>query len=389
VRQRRFRIRAAACLAAAVVTTAFAAASAEAVDPATVQADVDAVHDAGAIGVIARVRDGSGAFAARAGVANVNTGAPIKKDSYIRIGSATKPFIATVILQLVGEGELSLDDTVDDWLPGLVSGNGNDGSAITVRQLLQHTSGIQDYFDDLYEDYDTPEEFEANRLVTYTPEQLVAMAVSHPPLFAPGTDFSYSNTGYVIAGMIIEEVTGETWEHEVRQRILDELDLEDTFTPDVRTSLPAPHPRLYNQFAEGGPFVDVTVPALADETTAAGALISTTRDLGHFFRALMRGGLLDPAEMTALKTTVPDPQAEQLLPGSRYGLGIEYHPLSCGGAYWSHGGDGFGYGVDDGVTEDGQRSAVIFRSSRPAEIDPFLGQLFGSFALVDHALCAD
>ena len=125
----------------------------------------------------------------------------------------TKSFVATLVLQLVGEGRLSLDDNLERWLPGLVP----KGEQITVRELLNHTSGLYNYTDDLPE---PPRRFR--------PQQLVAIATDHKPLFAPGTEFSYSNTNYILAGLHVERVTGQRLADQLEQRIFQPLGLDDT-----------------------------------------------------------------------------------------------------------------------------------------------------------------
>jgi len=125
----------------------------------------------------------------------------------------TKSFVAILVLQLVGEGRLSLDDNLERWLPGLVP----KGEQITVRELLNHTSGLYNYTDDLPE---PPRRFR--------PQQLVAIATDHKPLFAPGTEFSYSNTNYILAGLHVERVTGQRLADQLEQRIFQPLGLDDT-----------------------------------------------------------------------------------------------------------------------------------------------------------------
>nr|BFE77775.1 hypothetical protein GCM10020093_003760 [Planobispora longispora] len=127
----------------------------------------------------------------------------------------TKTFVATVVLQLAEEGTLSLDDTVERWLPGVVKGNGNDGGAITIRHLLQHTSGIPE----AYPSFASLEDYLKHRYDPFTAEQIVAEAVKRKPGFAPGKDWMYSNTGYLLISMIIEKATGNPWHVEVRDRV--------------------------------------------------------------------------------------------------------------------------------------------------------------------------
>lgn len=317
------------------------------------QREVDAIHDSGAVGVLAEVTTPEGRDSARAGTASIGSGKPVPLDAEFRVASTTKTFTATVILQLAGEGRLSLDDTVAHWLPGVVSGHGNDGSRTTVRELLQHTSGIYDSVSDLPL-FASAAGFQANRFRTYTPGQLVAMAMQHAPLFPPGTHWSYSNTNYILLGMIIKKVTGQSWAHEVNARILRPLGLRHTTTPGTFPFIPGPHAEGYSNFGSGAP-IDVTVfnPSAGD---AAASIISTTGDLGRFFTALIDGRLLAPAQLAAMETTVPAP-AEG--PGARYGLGLGWVPLSCGGGYYGHPGGVRGYHTWDAVTLDARRTVVV------------------------------
>jgi D-alanyl-D-alanine carboxypeptidase len=142
----------------------------------------------------------------------------------------TKSFVATVALQLVGEHKLGLDDHLERWLPRLVP-NGDD---ITVHQLLNHTSGLYDYSDDLPE---PPRSFR--------PQALIAIANRHKPLFSPGTRFSYSNTNYILAGLLIERVTGQRLAAQLRQRIFQPLGLRDTELPSTQPTIAGPHAHGY------------------------------------------------------------------------------------------------------------------------------------------------
>jgi hypothetical protein len=116
-------------------------------------------------------------------------------DGHFRTGSDTKTFVAVVVLQLVGEGRIGLDHPVARWLPGLIAGNGNDERRITVRQVLQHTSGLPNYTEGLPA-LATAEGCRAHRFYHCAGADLVALAMRHPPLFAPGTHWGYSNTNY-------------------------------------------------------------------------------------------------------------------------------------------------------------------------------------------------
>jgi D-alanyl-D-alanine carboxypeptidase len=369
------------CLAAMLVAVLTACGSH---DESQLQRDADAILALGVTGVQARVITENGEhLTATAGVTETVGNQPVDPDGFFRIGSDTKPFVATVALQLVGEGALALDDTVEEHLPGVVVGNGNDGTVITVRHLLQHTSGIHDD----YPGFDTPEEYLEKRFDPYPPEELVARAMAHPPDFAPGAAWAYSNTGYLLVAMIIERVTGHQWYEEVDARIVRPLGLAHTVFPGDAAALPAPHARGYQRFTAGGDLVDVTEMI---DWNASGGLISTTADVNRFLRALLDGTLLRPAELAEMQRTVPVGEpVEQLWPGGRYGLGLRMRPLPCGGVYWGHGGGGSGYMTEDGVTADGRRSVVVSMSSTLADsFESLVQQQHAADALVEHALCA-
>ena len=307
-------------------------------------------------------------------------------NGYVRIGSTTKTFVATVLLQLVGEGRLSLDDTVDRWLPGVVRGHGNDGRRITVRRLLQHTSGLPDYISDVVPDLSAAG-YLKNRWTTYTSEQRVAFALRHPPSFEPGARWEYSNINYILAGMVIRAVTGRSWEQEVQARILRPLRLTHTLTPGNRPFLPRPHANDYQQFEPGGPMTDTTIAYLPFDGDADGSMISTTTDTNRFFQAVVRGSLLAPAQLAEMRRTVDVPEDHGDPPGTRDGLGIFWTPLSCGGGYWGHSGDGFGYLVSPVATPDGRTAITVSLHSRPADQATALRQIRGITDLIDHALC--
>ncbi|MEJ2857144.1 MULTISPECIES: serine hydrolase domain-containing protein [unclassified Saccharothrix] len=346
------------------------------------QRDVDALRQRGVLGVQARVVTESGVgWAVTSGVADVRTGRPVPPTGHYRIASNTKTFVATVVLQLAGEGRLTLDDPVERHLPGLIRGNGNDGTKITVRHLLQHTSGLHEYRAEL------PgvgrEGFEQHRFDHYEDHQLVALALSRPPDFTPGTGWSYSNTGYVVAGMVVRAVTGNDWRHEVERRIVAPLGLHDTRVPADDHRLPHPHARAYQQWQLGGELSDTTEfnPTVSD---AAGAITSTTRDVNRFFRALLSGRLLQPAQQAELTRTVPADPGTSLA----YGLGLYRKPLSCGGHYWDHGGNTAGVISRGGVSPDGRRSiAMAFTGAHGDTPQDIAALAASSDRIVDRLFC--
>lgn len=304
-----------------------------------------AVREGGVPGILAQVRDGDGHWFGTAGVADTRTRRARGIEDRFRIGSITKTFTATVILQLVTEGQLALEDTVERWLPGVVTGNGHDGDTITVRQLLNHTSGVFSH---------TSDQPALSTQETYTPEELVAIAVSHPADFPAGTGWAYSNTNYVLAGMLVEQVTGRMLADEITDRLARPLGLTGTSLPlGADPVLSGPHSSHYTKLFSPDP--DATVHDVTELETspywAAGGMISTVADLGRFFAALLGGRLLRPEQQREMFTMVP---TESWLPGATYGLGVSRLTLPSGTEVWGMGGALFGswsyvYGTREGT----------------------------------------
>ncbi|MGW2343758.1 serine hydrolase domain-containing protein [Streptomyces sp. NPDC001661] len=357
--QRTIKLGAATVLAITTVATgALAAPAVAAPDGATdrgghraTQQALDAAVRAGVPGATARAVDGGRAWNGTAGRRGAH-------DHY-RAGSLTKTFVATVLLQLEAEGRLSLDDTVDHWLPGLVEGNGNDGTKITLRQLLNHTSGIFNYTAD--KDFQlkvfAKDGFLKHRYDTWTPHQLVRVATRHKPDFAPGAKWAYSNTNYVLAGMIVERVTGRPYAEEIRERILDPLHMTGTSLPGTAPTVPRPASRAYSKLtADGsGTPVDVTElnPSIAG---AAGEIISDSKDLNTFYTALLRGELLPARQLKEMKTTVPTGSES---PNTRYGLALMREDLPCGKTVWGHSGGIHGSSTLALTTADGDHALAF------------------------------
>lgn len=375
-----------ATLATALVATVLATTGAGATTrpPSELQRDTDAVRATGATGVQARVSSRSGTKTAVSGVADLQTGQPVAASGFFRMGSSTKAFTATVILQLVGEKRISLDDSVERWLPGVVQGNGFDGRRITMRNLLQHTSGIPDDIPNP----STPAEYEAHRYDVVSGRELVRRAMTHQPDFQPGTDWSYSNTNYLLLGMIIESATGRSWSDEVRSRVIRPLGLRNTYWPGLRAGLPSPHAKGYQVYPGESSPTDVTIGREAYMAGPAGGLVTTSADLAKFFQALVDGRLLRPALLAQMQQTIPVVgQAAEIWPGARDGLGLLSRPLSCGGVYWGHNGDTLGYMTRVGTTSHG-KSVVVSISTEPADsIEHVIAQDKAAGDLIDHALC--
>ncbi|WP_010473878.1 serine hydrolase domain-containing protein [Streptomyces sudanensis] len=299
---------------------------------------VEELLRAGVPGVLVQVRDRRGTWNGSAGVADRETGRERLPNDRFRIGSITKTFVATVLLQLDAEGRLDLDDSVEKWLPGVVRGNGHDGRKVTLRQLLNHTSGVYDVTSDpSFQARILGPGFLEHRYDTWTPEQLVAVAMKHEPSFAPGTSWSYSNTNYVLAGMVVEKVTGRPYGEAVERRIIRPLGLGATSVPGTDPRMPRPSGRAYSTLgadpADPATRIhDVTElnPSLAG---SAGEMISSNADLQRFLRALLTGRLLPREQVREMTTTVPIDSVE---PGAAYGLGLISRKLSCGTTVWGH-----------------------------------------------------
>ncbi|AXO92994.1 beta-lactamase family protein [Bacillus cereus] len=328
-----------------------------------------AIRDAlqlGYPGILAQISKGGKTWSYTAGVADLTTKKPMKADFRFRIGSVTKTFIATVLLQLSGENRLNLDDSIEKWLPGVIQGNGYDGNQITIRQILNHTSGIAEYMNS--KDFDI-----MDTKKSYTAEEFVKMGISLPPDFAPGKGWSYSNTGYVLLGILIEKVTGNSYAEEVENRIIEPLDLSNTFLPGNSSVIPGTkHARGYIQLDGASELKDVTYinPGSSD-----GDIISTADDLNKFFSYLLSGKLLKEQQLNQMLTTVPTDRE-----GAGYGLGIVEFKLPNGVSVWGHRGSVLGFSTFVGGTLGGKHTlAVNLNSFNFSNPDPFKSILLAEF----------
>ena len=329
---------------AAAAPSAASAGTAKPAAPPGFRAALEQIVDDGVPGVVGLARRGGQVVAAASGVADVAAGRPMATRDRVRVGSITKTMVATVVLQLAAEHRLRLSDSLARWLPGLVPG----GRAITVRELLQHTSGIYNYTND-------PgfwPAVKADPTRVWPPRALIAIAVAHPPLFPPGTAFAYSNTEYLLLGLVIEKATGHPLGRELADRIFAPLGMQHTSLPFAQVIPPAPyaHGYLLHQPGAPGP-VDVTQvsPSIG---WAAGGVVSTAGDLARFYTALLSGQLLPPRLLHQMLTTVPSG------PGTGYGLGIISMHTPCGTA-WGHPGDFPGYLSNAYTTLGGGRQAIV------------------------------
>jgi D-alanyl-D-alanine carboxypeptidase len=286
-------------------------------------------------GALVRVEGSAGRWRGRAGVGDVHRGSPVPWDARFRIGSMTKVFTATAVLQLVAAGLIELDAPVRRYLPDRLP----EGYPGTVRQLLDHTSGLRG-LELRHKDWDW---FKDHRFDTFEPGSQVRW--EEEPLFTPGTKQVYGNVGYIVAGLVIERVTGRPYADAIRRGILRPLGLRHTYLPGTHTAIPGPHAHGYELI--DGEYVDVT-RANPSLQWAAAEMISTTGDLDRFLTVLLGGRLLPPRELQAM-LTVPN--------GGTYGCGLSR--LLIGDLeIWGKSGDRPGYNNGMGATLDLSRRLV-------------------------------
>ena len=313
----------------------------------TLQRALDQVVAAGVPGTVALSRQGNHTTLLASGYANLKQKSRVGTGDRFRVGSITKTFVATVVMQLVGDGKLSLDDTVEHRLPGAIP----NGRSITIRELLNMTSGLFDYLNDGDETVNA-------RLragdVTYrwSPRELIAISNKHKARFAPGTAWEYCSTCYVLLGSIVERRTGHTLAAELTRRIFVPAGLKAT-TFDTE-------PQMRGRYAHGyellgkPPKTDVSVLS-PSHGWAAGALVSNAPDLARFYRALLRGQLLKPALVKQMLKPVPFTVITKTW---GYGFGLFMRPTSCGPAY-GHPGGIPGFIAEAWSSKDGNRQAIL------------------------------
>jgi len=289
---------------------------------------------------------GLGAWSGGAGLSEVATNTATRPHDRFRGGSLTKPFIATVVLQLVEEGRFGLDDPISKLLPEGVAGKLPNSDRITVRMLLNQTSGVAEFTDAA-----APQEI-AHPEKVWTPEEFLDFALAQEPQFAPGEWQRYTNTNYLLLGMIIEKATGRPWRQEVRERIFEPLKLKDTLLPEPEEmAFPGDHLHGYADFGQG-PF-DATEMVTASVVGAAGgqSLITNAPDLATFIEALQAGKLFKKAgTLEQMLTFVPYGQDQpEAVVVKEYGLGE---------MKVNYGGDVIGIG-HAGDTEGGYHGFVL------------------------------
>ncbi|MFJ6998272.1 serine hydrolase domain-containing protein [Streptomyces sp. NPDC003090] len=358
-------------------------------------AAMDAVHEAGMPGVYGEVRGEGRVWRGASGVADLATGRPVTPDMRQRVGSITKTFTAAAVMRQVERGRIELDAPIGRYLPELVPGER--GRRITVRMLLNHTSGIPDYipyaFPSLQGFPTDPDvsarSLEDNRFRQFRPAELIEMGLSAPPAGEPGARPGvYSNTNYEILGQLLERVTGMGAEEYITRDVILRAGLRHTAFPDG-PRIKGPHPRMY----EGlwgllDPPRDYSVYNMSWVTMGAG-LVSTMGDLNRFYAALLDGRIVSPSSLAEMKRTLP----VQALDGSviEYGLGLHKVVTPCG-TFWGHDGSAWGAGTVSLTRADGGRQMSVavnlarWRAPGAAGHDPIDAALT---ALYDEAMCGD
>ena len=317
-------------------------------------------------GVTAYVSGPHGTWVGAAGVANVKTGEPMRPNARMRLESVSKLWTATLILRLVQQHRLSLDDTVERWLPGLLPA----GRRITLRQLLNHTSGLIDtndinqhptrYLAQIKDRVLRAKIAAINKRVAKDPgyefssRLWVEVAAALPLLLPPGTFYHYSNIGYIVAGLVAERAGKQPLTTLFRSLVIAPLRLTSP-AYDPHSIITGAHAHGY-KVAANGKLIDTTTWTLG--LGANGGIVSAAADEGRFLAALMRGTLLGPAQIAALKK----PSAQ-----SNYGLGTGVDKSGCAGTAYGHNGGGDGFETNVFVSGNGDRVAVLLLNGRTAD----------------------
>ena len=309
-------------------------------------------------GATAYVVGPDGTWSGAAGLAVAATGAPMRPGARMRLESVSKLWTATLILQLVARHRLSLDDTVEHWLPGLLPA----GRRITVRELLNHTSGLVND-DDIARDPARylrrvrdpalrAELLAASRRQAADPSTvipaglMIRFAAAEALRSRPGTRYHYSNIGYMIAGRIAERAGRQPLAEQYRERIIEPLGLASA-AYDPKPNIRGPHPHGYLVRADGS-LLDTTT--WVSDLDAQGGIVADAADEARFLMALMQGRLVGARELREMKTPFPY---------TNYGLGTTVEPSGCAGIAYGHNGAGAAFTTSVYVSGGGRRVAVL------------------------------
>ena len=314
-------------------------------------------------GALVSVRyPGRGVWRHAAGISDIERGTPVTLDDHVRIASNTKTFVATVILQLAEEGALTLDDSLETYLPGIPN-----GSTITLRQILGMRAGIFDYINDPL----IAETYVEDPVLEFSPEDALDIIRAGTPVFAPDERVEYSNSNYILLGMIAEQLTGRTIGEEVQDRILAPLGMTHTTFPVGTPEMPQPVMRGYLGEEPGDLLRDVT-QSNPDVPWAAGAMISTLSDLETWTEALGTGTLLAPETQAARLAFQPVQEGPVSL---GYGLGI----LDLNG-FVGHNGGILGYS-SWAMYEPESGTTIVVVTNRAGTLGGTADQIFLNIAL--------
>ncbi|MEU8550112.1 serine hydrolase domain-containing protein [Streptomyces roseoverticillatus] len=324
---------------------------------------IDGLPDGTATAAQVRYKDKDLHWSGASGEADVRTHTPAKGDERFRAGSITKTFTAAVALQLVHEGKLDLDGTVQHYLPGLLPAHYPD---VKVGQLLNYTSGLPGG-----DTRGTPKgpDWDKGRYTTWDHRALVRAGFGKPMEFAPGTQQHYSNIGYNVLGLLIEKATGRTYEQELRDRVINRAGLKDTYSPGTSFRIKGRHTHGYEALenADGTTRLVDTTEWDQSETWASGDLITTTADLDRFVSALFAGRIVPQQELKLMFTVPEVPQYESGKPAV-YGSGLARVQLTKGGpVYWGKTGSRYGYLNGFAATQDGKQSLIYSVNSTDAK----------------------
>jgi D-alanyl-D-alanine carboxypeptidase len=344
------------------------------IDAAEMRRAISGLPSAVATSAQVRVTTASGCWTGSSGVADLRTAGPVPANARFRIGSVTKVFTATVVLQLAAEHRVSLDAPVQRYLPGLLPA---DYPEVTVRQLLNHTAGLPSPT--------LPEDIEwalAHRYDRWTPDQIVRAALRNPREFEPGDKQHYTNMGYIVAGLLIEKITGRPYGQEVQRRIAGPLRLRDTYAPGTDPAIRGPHAHGYQAVTRNGVTTLTDVTRWSQTLTpTSGDMISTLTDLDTFIAALFGGRLLPPAQLDEMFTV---PAVDDVSGGkATHSAGLEATRLPTGEVLWAKSGARYGYSSAIGGSRDGSFRLVYSVTSTDAKGE---GQMSTADAIIYAAL---
>lgn len=323
-------------------------------------------HGPGLFGLV--TEDGQVVFEGSAGVADLANPRPPRAQDVFRIGSVTKVYVAALVLQLADEGALSLADTVARWLPGTVPG----GEQITVEMLLRMRSGLPDYLVPLFGD--PPDLRVLDRY--WPPGELVRQALGAAGRQEPDAGYRYSNTDYVLLGLVTEQAAGQRVDALLWQRIFQPLGLHDTVFPAADPHLRGPHATGYLRGSPGASYTECTTISPSESWTS-GAIVATAKDLAAFLDGLLGGALLGPAALTRMTDCTQPLDAQR----SR-GLGIVRYDPGTGTVAFGHAGGVAGYTTVAMRTRAG-RCMILWQNCYDAH-DP----LTWSTPFIQTALCS-